>query len=56
MDWEILNVLGKAPRKKYIRKIVEYSALVRHCQSAVPVLAVTPIAQQYQQDLELSAE
>ena len=29
---------------------------MRHCQLAVPVHAVTPIAQQYQQDLELSPE
>ena len=51
MDWEILKVLGKAPKKKYIKKILEYAIMVTHCQRAVPKYTTTPIAQQFPQDL-----
>ena len=56
MDWEILKVLGKAPRKKYIKKIVQYAVMVTHCQQAIPKHAVTPISQQFPQDLQLTAQ
>ena len=56
MDWQILNVLSKAPKKKYIRKVVEYAALARHCRQAMPNQAITPIGQQFPQDLQLSAQ
>lgn len=56
MDWESLKMLSKTPRKKYIKKLLEYAVAVAHTQRAVPTLATTPIAQQYPHDLGLSAE
>ena len=36
MDWESLQILLKAPKKKYIKKLIEYAALHMHCKEAVP--------------------
>ena len=56
MDWSNLKILAKAPRKKYIKKLLEYSVMIAYCQEAVPHNAVTPISQQFPQDLELTSE
>ena len=56
MDWSALKVLEKAPRKKYIRKLVEYAAMVVHRQSCLPTHVATPVSQQFPQDLELTSE
>lgn len=45
----------KVPRKKYIKKLLEYAITIEHCQKGIPALAMTPIVQQYPQDLELTA-
>lgn len=56
MNWDCLGVLAKVPRKKYIKKLLEYAVTVAHCHRAIPSHATTPIAQQFPQDLELTAE
>jgi hypothetical protein len=56
MDWTSLQALLKVPRKKYVKKLLEYAALLRPCQQAVPPLANTPIGEQFPHDLELTAE
>jgi hypothetical protein len=56
MDWESINMLSKVPRKKYIKKLLEYALAIAHNQRAVPPLATTPIIQQYPHDLGLSAQ
>ena len=55
MNWSALKCLAKAPKKKYIKKLIEYAVLISTCQQATPQYATTPIAQQYPQDLELTA-
>ena len=55
MDWEGLQLLLKAPKKKYVRKLMEYSVLVSYSPQAVDPHLNTPISQDFANDLELSA-
>jgi hypothetical protein len=45
MDWEGLQLLLKAPKKKYIKKLIEYAIAICSSPSAVPNLLSTPISQ-----------
>ena len=49
-------MLLKAPKKKYVKKLVEYAILVGTSPNAIPELAKTPISQDFMTDLELSTE
>lgn len=49
-------MLLKAPKKKYVKKLVEYAILVGNSPTAIPELAKTPISQDFMADLELSTE
>lgn len=49
-------MLLKAPKKKYIKKLVEYAVTISDAPSAVPLLLSTPISQEFTADLELSPE
>jgi hypothetical protein len=51
MDWQSLQILLKAPKKKYIKKLIEYAALLMHTKGAVPHDTITPIGQQFASDL-----
>jgi hypothetical protein len=56
MDWQGLQLLLKAPKKKYIRKLMEYVVAISAAPSAVSPHLTTPISQEFGTDLELSAE
>lgn len=56
MDWQGLQLLLKAPKKKYVKKLVEFAIAVCGAPSAVPADLTTPISQEFMTDLELSAE
>ena len=56
MDWQPLQLLLKAPKKKYIKKLIEYAALLMPCKGAIPHNTITPIGQQFATDLELTSE
>lgn len=51
-----MKILSKAPKKKYVKKLLEYAAAVADCQRSTPKLLVTPISQQFPTDLELTSE
>lgn len=54
MDWLGLQLLLKAPKKKYIKKLMEYAIAISPAPSAVPSQLNTPISQEFTTDLELS--
>lgn len=56
MDWEGLQLLLKAPRKKYIKKLLEFAITLAPVRYSAPPLLDTPISQQLPADLQLTPE
>ena len=44
------------PRKKYLKKLLEFAATIAHSTKTIPTHATTPISQQFPTDLELTAQ
>ena len=54
IDWEAVGLLLNAPKKKYIKKVVEYSACLHLNPKAVPPTLTAPITQDMTTDLQTS--
>lgn len=56
IDYKILELLTKAPSKKYLRKFLEYCFLFRNKTKAFEELLQTPVATQFSQDFQINEE
>ena len=56
IDFKILELLTKAPSKKYLRKFLEYCFLLRNKMKIIEDLLKTPVANQFCQDFQLTEE
>jgi hypothetical protein len=55
-DEEALLLLLKAPKKKYIKHLIEYAACLDLHHNCPPPNFTTPLIQSFQADLELTTE
>jgi len=56
IDFKILELLTKAPSKKYLRKFLEYCFLLRSKAKVIEELLKTPVANQFCSDFQLAED
>lgn len=56
IDFKVLELLTKAPSKKYLRKFIEYCFLLRNKIKILEDLLKTPVANQFCQDFQLNED
>ncbi len=56
IDFKTLELLTKAPSKKYLRKFMEYCFLLRNKIKIIEDLLKTPVANQFCQDFQIDEE
>ena len=56
IDFKILELLTKAPSKKYLRKFMEYCFLLRNKIKIIEDFLKTPVANQFCQDFQIDEE
>lgn len=53
-DEEVLLLLLKSPKKKYIKHLIEYSVGLNLCHNNPPRNFKTPVIESFQSDMELT--
>ena len=56
IDYKILELLTKAPSKKYLRKFLEYCFLLRNKVKIIEELLKTPVANQFCSEFQLTED
>ncbi len=54
IDFNKIEILSKAPSKKYLRKLIEYCFLIRNKVNCLDKYDRTPVTENFPQDLNIS--